>query len=93
MLHKKSSISIQRRLATVGFTDTNGIQSHHPTQSIIANRLLMISMTNTICLIMVSTETQSGKVAQRFNAQFSFSLPISELVTHISVLVLLCLTL
>jgi len=35
-----SSISLQRKLATVGFTGTNSIQSHPPTHRIIANRLL-----------------------------------------------------
>jgi len=52
--HTISSISLLR-LATVGFTGTNGMQSHPPTHGIIANRLLMIFMTYTICLIMVST--------------------------------------
>jgi len=50
-----SSISLQRRLATVGFTGTNGIQSHPPIHRIIANRLLIIFMTYPICLITVST--------------------------------------
>jgi len=49
-----SSISIQRRLAIVGFTGTNGTQSHPPIHRIIANWLLMIFMTYTIRLIMVS---------------------------------------
>ena len=35
-----SSIRLQRKLATVGFTGTNSIQSHPPTHRIIANRLL-----------------------------------------------------
>ena len=40
-LHQKiSSISLQSKLATVGFTGTNSIQSHPPTHRIIANRLL-----------------------------------------------------
>ena len=47
-----SSISLQM-LATVGFTGSNGKQSHPPTYQIVANRLLMIFMTDTICLIMV----------------------------------------
>jgi len=47
-----SSIGLQR-LATVGFTGTNSIQSHPPTHRIIANRLLMIFMTYTMHLIMV----------------------------------------
>jgi len=37
-------ISLQR-LATVGFTGTNGIQSHPPTQNYSNNRLLMMFMT------------------------------------------------
>ena len=37
-----SSIILQKTLVTVGFTGTNGIQSHPPTHRIIANRLLMI---------------------------------------------------
>jgi len=32
-LQEISNISLQRRLATVGLTGTNGIQSHSPTQS------------------------------------------------------------
>ena len=48
-----SSISLPRRLATVGFTGTNGIESHPLTHRIIANMLLMIFMTYTMRLIMV----------------------------------------
>ena len=86
------SISLQRRLATVGFTGTNGIQSHPPTHRIIANRLLMIFMTYTMHLIMVHVYISEDMVRVRLDrgscsAQFSFSLPISERLSHISILV------
>ena len=50
----------------------------------------MIFMTYTIYLIMVSMGDSQGKVGQRFSDQFSFSLSLSELQSHISVFILLC---
>ena len=40
-----SNVSAESRLATVGFTSTNGMQSNSATERIIVNTLLMIFMT------------------------------------------------
>ena len=75
------SISLQRRLATVGFTGTHGNTQNY------SKRLIILFMTYN------SPNHGICNVGQRFSAQFSFSLPIAELLSHISVLVLLCLAL
>ena len=41
-----SNVSSESRLATVGFTSTNGMQSNSATERIIVNTLLMIFMTH-----------------------------------------------
>jgi len=74
-----SSISLQRRLATVGFTGTNGIQSHSPAHRIIAD---CIHDTQFAYNHGIYGRHGQGKVGQRFSAQFSFSLPIWTSVSH-----------
>jgi len=55
------------------------IQSHPPTQRIIANWLLMIfNLPNHGNY----RRHGQGKVGQRFSAQFSFNLPISQLLSQ-----------
>jgi len=76
-LHQTISSIILQRLATVGFTGTNSIQSHPPTHRILAKRLLMIFMTYNSPNHSICEGHSQGNVRQRFSAQFSFSLLIS----------------
>ena len=89
-----SSVSLQKRLAIVGFTGTFGIQSHPPTHRVTGKQAAndIHDLHNSPNHGIYGRHSQ-GKVGQSFSTQFSFSLPISELLSHISVLVLLCSTL
>ena len=86
-----SSISLQRMLATVGFTGTNGIQSHPPAHRIIANMWLIVYMTHNLPIIMVSMGDMVRVRLDRGSVLSSALACLSELLCHISVLVLPCL--
>jgi len=57
-----SSISLEARMASLVITGTKGIQSHPPTYTLIANRLLMRFMTQAMIYTMVLTKVTVGVV-------------------------------
>ena len=59
------NVSLEPRLATVGFTSTDGMQSHSATARIIVNMLLMIFMTHLKLFSMALTGVAVSTVLDR----------------------------
>ena len=60
-----SNVSSESRLATDGFTSTNGMQSNFATERIIVNRLLMVFMTHLRLFSMALTGVAVSPVLDR----------------------------